>query len=687
MKSDEVSELIGLVEQAETDAANYWTRKNLNYNLRYCLWPGQDDSGRKLSSVLGKPAFPWDGASDSRIRLADMIVNERVRMMKNSFAKSRMSILPTESTDMQAGRKVETVIKWLLNSHCSAMTKREIELAANIRETYGLAIMGVFWRRTTRNEVLTFRLDSLQQTFAETGDPNLALIIEAILDPTQEEAVAREMEMLLPGQGTTANVRRLREQGFFEYDSPYIFENLPDWQAYEPWEDIVFPPSTYDLQRAPFIACRELLREDEIREREVTEDYDPKWIEEAVKHKGVYRRNARNLYRMTDTILLSDDRDLVEVWRVYQKKWNESLGAMEVICTHMQPSVTDRVAKNEAMGYEHGQYPFVELPLERTSRPLVESRGVPELLSTHQQEIKTQRDFRSDRASLTILPPLRVPASRGKMEIILGPAKQLPERRPGEISWMQPPVNDMGTIEIESATRRDVDEYFGIPRADLAPQRAALAQQDLVDSWLSDCSLILAQTFQLAQQYLDDVQFVRVAGGMPMPFRASRQEIQGKFDMRLDFDARTFDSEALQVKIKGMVELLPLDVMGVVDRVGLVKFLFSAIDPTMAEFLIKDVEAASQQEIEDEQLAFTKIAAGTEPPLKSDGQNAQLRLQTLQQIVQANPAVQQRYAQDEIFKSMLDARMQAFSFALQQQQNAQIGRQGTLPALQQGGQP
>lgn len=691
MKSDEVSDLIGLVEQAETDAANYWTRKNLNYNLRYCLWPGQDDSGRKLSAVLGKPAFPWDGASDSKIRLADMIVNERVRMLKSAYGKSRMSILPTESTDMQAGRKVETVIKWLLNSHCAAMTKREIELAANLRETYGLAIMGVFWRRTTRNERLTFRLDSLQQTFAETGDPTLALIIEAILDPTQEEAVAREMDMLLPGQGTTANVRRLREQGFFEYDSPYIFENLPDWQAYEPWEDIVFPPSTYDLQRAPFIACRELLREDEIREREVTEDYDPQWIEEAVKHKGVYRRNARNLHRMTDTILLSDDRDLVEVWRVYQKKWNEKIGAMEVICTHMQPSVTDRVAKSEPMGYEHGQYPFVELPLERTSRPLIESRGVPELLATHQQEIKTQRDFRADRASLTILPPLKVPANRGKLDIVLGPAKQLPERRPNEFSWMAPPVQDNATIEIEAATRRDVDEYFGIPRADLAPQRSALAAQDLVDTWLSDCSLILSQTFQLAQQYLDDIQFVRVAGGMPMPFRASRQEIQGKFDMRLDFDARTFDSEALEVKIKGLIELLPLDVMGVVDRVGLVRFLFSAIDPNMAEFLIKDVEAAAQQEIEDEQLQFTKIAAGTEPPLKSDGQNAQLRLQTLQQIVQANPAVQQRYAQDEIFKSMLDARMQAFSFALQQQQNAQIGRVGAQPALekmaQQGGAP
>ena len=692
MPTDEtISELIGLVEQAETDAANYWTRKNLNYNLRYCLWAGQDDNGRKYSANLGKPAFPWDGATDSKIRLADMIINERVRMLKSAYGKSRMSIVPTETTDMQAGRKVETVIKWLLNSHCAAMTKREIELAANIRETYGLSIMGVFWRRTTRNEVLTFRLDSLQQTFAETGDPQIALIIEAILDPTQEEAVARQMDILLPGQGTIANVRKLRETGEFSYDSPYIFENLPDWQAYEPWEDIVFPPSTYDLQRAPFIACRELLREDELREREVTEGYDPKWIDEAVQHKGVYRRNARNLHRMTDSILLSDDRDLIEVWRVYQKKWNEDIGAMEVICTHIQPSVVDRSAKSEPMNYEHGQYPFVYLPLERTTRPLIESRGVPELLSTHQQEIKTQRDYRSDRASLTILPPLKVPANRGKLDIVLGPAKQLPERRPGEFQWMAPPVQDNATIEIEAATRRDVDEYFGIPRPDMAPQRALLAQQDLVDTWLADLSLILGQTFQLSQQYLDDIQFVRVAGGMPMPFRASRQEIQGKFDLRLDFDARTFDSEALQMKVKGLMELLPLDVMGVVDRVGLVRFLFSAIDPNMAEFLIKDVDAAAQQEIEDEQLAYTKIAAGTEPPLKPDGENAQLRLQTLQGIVQANPAIQQRLQQDEIFRAMLDARMQSHQFKLQQQENAQIGRVGAQPALQkmaqQGGAP
>jgi hypothetical protein len=57
----------------------------------------------------------------------------------------------------------------------------------------------------------------------------------------------------------------------------------------------------------------------------------------------------------------------------------------------------------------------------------------------------------------------------------------------------------------------------------------------------------------------------------------------------------------------------------------------------------------------------------------------------LQGIIQANPALQQRLQQDEIFRSMIEARMKGFNFQMQQQQNAQIGRQGTLPALQQGG--
>jgi hypothetical protein len=43
----------------------------------------------------------------------------------------------------------------------------------------------------------------------------------------------------------------------------------------------------------------------------------------------------------------------------------------------------------------------------------------------------------------------------------------------------------------------------------------------------------------------------------------------------------------------------------------------------------------------------------------------------------------QRYQSDEIFRRMIDARMKAFNFQLQQQQNAVVGRVGAQPALQQ----
>jgi hypothetical protein len=314
---------------------------------------------------------------------------------------------------------------------------------------------------------------------------------------------------------------------------------------------------------------------------------------------------------------------------------------------------------------------------------LLESRGIPELVQTAQEEIKIQRDFRSDRASISILPPVKVPANRGKFDLVLGPGMQIPERRPGEIEWMNPPRPDMGSIEVEAATRADVDNYFGRISDAVPQQRYMLHTQELIDSWLIDMKLCIAQTMALAQQYMTPEEVARITGNAQLAFNASPQDIRGRFDITAEFDARLLDNEALGAKLDYLAKVLvPLDSFGVIDRAGLVKYMFQAVDPNLAGLLVQDIGAATAAEQEDEQTAFAKIAAGTEPPLKEGGQNAQVRLQTLQQIIQSNPAVQQRYQQDEIFRKMIDARAQAFQFQLQQQQNAVIGRTGAQPALQ-----
>jgi hypothetical protein len=680
---EKISEILSDIDQADADGSQYVQRKLRNWNTRYCVWPGQSEDGRKHAGAMGRQPWPWDGAADTRVRLADNIIRDHCAILTNAFFKSRVQIQPVESMDIDKRTAAEAVLKWLLFQHCLDDLRREVRLAAEFRETYGLAIMAVDWQQTTRTEIKRFTIEEAQMMVQESQDPNLAALLEIVMDPLQEETAAELLGQVVPELGKVSKVRALRDKGEVEWESPYIFESKPVWTALEAWEDVIFPIQTFSLQRAAFVARRELLNEVELRERAAVEGWDEDWVEEAVKHKGQLKRIHLNLHR-TDQFLFEQLRDLIEIWHVFRKENDPKTDAIRVTRSVISYHIPDKAAVHELLPYAHGMYPFVEMPRERSTRPLLESRGIPELVQTAQEEIKIQRDYRADRASISILPPVRVPANRGKFDLVLGPGVQVPERRPGEIGWMDPPRPDAGSIEVENATRFDVNNYFGRMADGVPPQMSMIHTQEMIDSYLLDMKLCVIQTMALAQQYMTPEEVSRVTGNASLAFSASPQDIRGRFDITAEFDARLLDSEALGAKLDYLAKVLvPLDSFGVIDRAGLVKYMFQAVDPNMASMLVQDIGAATQQEIEDEQGAFAKIAAGTEPPMKEGGQNAQVRLQTLQQIIQSNPAVSQRYQQDEIFRRMLDARMQAFNFQLQQSQNAVIGRVGAQPALQQ----
>jgi hypothetical protein len=680
---EKISEILSDIDQADADGSQYVQRKLRNWNTRYCVWPGQSEDGRKHAGAMGRQPWPWDGAADTRVRLADNIIRDHCAILTNAFFKSRVQIQPVESMDIDKRTAAEAVLKWLLFQHCLDDLRREVRLAAEFRETYGLAIMAVDWQQTTRTEIKRFTIEEAQMMVQESQDPNLAALLEIVMDPLQEETAAELLGQVVPELGKVSKVRALRDKGEVEWESPYIFESKPVWTALEAWEDVIFPIQTFSLQRAAFVARRELLNEVELRERAAVEGWDDEWVEEAVKHKGQLKRIHLNLHR-TDQFLFEQLRDLIEIWHVFRKENDPKTDAIRVTRSVISYHIPDKAAVHELLPYAHGMYPFVEMPRERSTRPLLESRGIPELVQTAQEEIKIQRDYRADRASISILPPVRVPANRGKFDLVLGPGVQVPERRPGEIGWMDPPRPDAGSIEVENATRFDVNNYFGRMADGVPPQMSMIHTQEMIDSYLLDMKLCVIQTMALAQQYMTPEEVSRVTGNASLAFSASPQDIRGRFDITAEFDARLLDNEALGAKLKYLSEILvPMDSFGVIDRAGLVKYMFQAVDPNMASMLVQDIGAATQQEIEDEQGAFAKIAAGTEPPMKEGGQNAQVRLQTLQQIIQSNPAVSQRYQQDEIFRRMLDARMQAFNFQLQQSQNAVIGRVGAQPALQQ----
>jgi len=102
---------------AATDASWYSTRRADNYDTRLAYWDGQSSDGRKWGGNYRKKIFPWEGASDARIRLADFVSNRETQLCLTATFSSRLQMLPVESTDGILQQRSESLLKWMLYTH------------------------------------------------------------------------------------------------------------------------------------------------------------------------------------------------------------------------------------------------------------------------------------------------------------------------------------------------------------------------------------------------------------------------------------------------------------------------------------------------------------------------------------------------------------------------------------------
>ena len=204
-----------------------------------------------------------------------------------------------------------------------------------------------------------------------------------------------------------------------------------------------------------------------------------------------------------------------------------------------------------------------------------------------------------------------------------------------------------------------------------------MRQQHMVSKWLKNWQRVMEQVLALTQQFASEEFFFRVVGSSKAQMlSASRDDIQGQFDIQLNFAVANLDQQLMQRKLELLkVAVGEFDTQGVVDRAELMQVVFSFIDPVLGERLLMPTETAAQKEIDDEKNVFARLSAGVDEDVR-EGQSHEMRLQVLQQILESSPSAQQRYQQDEEFKSRVDKRMQQLQFQLQQKQNAVIGRLG-----------
>jgi hypothetical protein len=336
VRASEVPDVAALIEDFKACSPmgdGNWNRVNDNENTRFTRWPGQYPDGKKHDSG-SVPAFPFDGASDTRIPLADDIINENVgvcvvafwrAMVKQKFGGTEESAYAVKLAD------------YYINTVMALELVTEVELSEQYRQTYGWCVLHPRWEReiclahrtVTMEELVglaqqvggageetsNFKLQTsgnLQasnfnaegETPAATPVSPLAILPELIMDPTLEGEAVKVLGMLyelfaakqvegvdieLPALRESKirkAIKELREEGETTLPLPYVSKNRPEIVALKPWDEIFLRNYTTDIQKGPRVFRRVFMDEVSLRSKVLTEKWDKDWVEEALKQKG-----------------------------------------------------------------------------------------------------------------------------------------------------------------------------------------------------------------------------------------------------------------------------------------------------------------------------------------------------------------------------------------------------------------
>lgn len=660
-------------------------------DIRLCRWRGQSDDGKKHSRLRdeGDPAFPFEGASDVRARLIDRTINDIVAMLMTTFDRCQIKVSGTEFSDSETAAASSTLMSWYMQKHRPEL-RREAELLAQYTLQYGWSALNVVWEREVsyRNQRITMaEIQGIVQGIAEQNPQSVIMELpSAIMDPAKEDYAVELIGMYMPTskfKDVKKAVRSLRDTGEALIPEPYLSKNYPTLVALKPFDEISFPPETIDIQKARFIFRRTFMTEVELRTTAAAENWDEDWVEEAVNTAGASSLlNEGHLNPVTDLVNFQAQRseNLIEIVYAYGKAIDKD-GVAGVYQTIFCPEAsTERYAKHELTGYAHNKYPFVIYSRERIRRPIYESRGIPELAMTDQEEIKAQHDAFRDRTALTTLPPVLV-KKRFSGNNRIAPGVHLPVTNRDDYSFMEPPRGDPGSaFALIERVELNHANYFGLYHPNIPVPKTQTAQQFIVNNWLDVWSEAFGMSFSMMLQFTPPEQIEGITGRM-IPQAVSG--ISNQYDFQVKYDVRDLDTMFVIEKLKAITQfVLPLDSGGAIDRNKLVKAAIEAIDPDKAKDLIIDVGSASQLLYNKVQSDLGLMMLGNEAMYTENDPSAQSKLQYLQDIMSKNPKAQQYMQSDPHFRALLDNYVKNLQMSVMQEQNKQIGRTGVTPVGQ-----
>ncbi len=677
------------INQLCTEYRRAYSDERMTYRVResdetrFATWNGQSRDGKKHAKDLGRQPFPWEGASDTRIRLADEVCSFMVNLSTSAIGRAALNVAGVEASDHKAASAVALYLRWQLSTLMQPGWEEELELHAEYAAQYGWSVLHVIWDRCYAQTPRTINLQSLSGFLGVNAPQQLDALTAALED--EEEYIADLLVASNDGLTRTKALKHIREivkDGETTFELPDMARNQAKIVALRPYHEILFPPETNDLQRARAIFRREYYTVAEIEEKATNGEWDKDWVDEVKKTAGhssqVWDQGLSPVLGSSERI--EEKTNLIEVIHAYSRRVTDSGNPgiyMTVFSPYLEkdPRGNEIYAEHKLVTEAGDTYPFETFTREKVRRSPIESRGVSEIVKTWQAEYKAQSDMVFDRSSFDTLPPLKVPLRYGQ-RIKVGPGVQVSEQRPGDIGWMESPRRGAElAFTLMDHIQLRTDRYFGRPNAGIPPVETQLRQQAYVHRWLRHMSSVIGRIWDLTQVFDTDERFAMVTGtDMPLPRDPK------KYNFTLHFDVRELDNEFVEKKLQAISQfVLPEDTMGIVDRTKLIRKKLQVIDPTLADELVIEQAEASQQMFDEMNSQVALMSLGNQPNFVESDPSAGIKMQFVQQIIQNNPKYQKQMQEDEQFAQLVQQFAQNLQMSITQQQNAQIGRIGVNP--------
>lgn len=673
-------------ESTVGDLDFYFDECEDSYNQRRALWTGKNRSLTKR----GPAAFPWDGASDTEVRLVESKMRSMVSYMMNSLDRSNINAYARGVEDVRDAETQSQWLRFLKDSYIPGF-RNEMERACNYMLEKGMAVTYVDWE-----ERLDARHIVLDNEAIAREVPQFA---EVLMDENREEEAVAVVSSLYP-EADEDDVREaleeLRETGTAKMAIVTDQLSRPVAETKAPDADVFWPAYVKDPRDSHVVFIRFFYTEQDLRNIGSQENWDEDVIDFIAKnHKGVTTEDIRGPYgnrtggygrRKYDFAGSGSIHapELIEIVYALQRTIDEDTNAEGIYRTVFCPKTTFTRHDREGKYLEHqllegyDEFPIVVTPIGLDTDEIYNQQTIPQLLRGIQKTLKSLRDGTIDQISIANAPPLI--HSPGREPPRWGAAAWIPARPNDRLELMPIQSNVRENVEMERMLSDEADALCGLRRDD----PLSLAQQQYyVNKFLLHVSRCLAAAHKAYLRFGPDSDVYFRVTGSPQPYVVNKQALEEDFDVRVSFDSQMLDPKIVSEQWKQMVELVQLDRNGTIDLNRLIQVRANDINPAMADAILRPVEESREEVLKNVAEDIALIWSGQSVVARPNG--AQIALQYINEVYL--PKNMDRLQQNPTVLQDLQEYIGGYQMQIMQQQNAVQGAQGQPIADLQGVEP